>query len=287
VVRSLLSSLAAPHVRRDHRRERRLEARVRRDRFGERVRHGRRHGGALRAAEARQPLQVRRRRLVTEQLVRPRRQSQAAAEKVAHRRRALAGGVVRRHLASAAVRWELAAPLRRERLRLVPPAGVGRGVPEGVRGAGEVDRDGGAGRGGGDHGGGGAEQHGGRREREVVVAREGGGGGGGGAGSEHGNRGGGGGRHGRRGGGQLVVVRALVGGDEDGLVLVAALHLLPDRAVGRHRATVVGARARVALGDLLPVLAPLAPVVHLRSDRWTTTTTEHHHRSSLSPRSCA
>jgi hypothetical protein len=267
VVRSLLSSLAAPHVRRDHRRERRLEARVRRDRLGECVRQGRRHGGAMPAVEARQPLQVRRRRLVAEQPVRfrPRRQAQAASEQVAHRWRALAGGVVRRHLASAAVSWEPAAPRRRERLRIVPPAGVGR-VQEGVRGGGEVERDGGAGRGVGDHGGGGAEQPGGRREREVLVARE-GGGGGGGAGSEHGRRGGGCGCHGRRGGGKCVVVRALVGGDEDGLVLDAALHLLPDRAVGRHRAAVVGARARVALGDLLPVLAPLAPVVHLRSDR--------------------
>lgn len=61
---------------------------------------------------------------------------------------------------------------------------------------------------------------------------------------------------------ERVGVRALVGGDEDGHVVGAALHLLPHRARRRHRAPVVGPRARVPLGDLLPVLPPLAPVVH-------------------------
>jgi hypothetical protein len=33
--------------------------------------------------------------------------------------------------------------------------------------------------------------------------------------------------------------------------------------VGRHRAPVVGPRARVPLGDLLPILPPLATIGHL------------------------
>jgi hypothetical protein len=60
-----------------------------------------------------------------------------------------------------------------------------------------------------------------------------------------------------------VVVDALVGGDQDRRVVRAPLQLLPDGAVGRTGAAVVGARARVPLGYLLPVLPPLAPVVDL------------------------
>uniref|UniRef100_A0A804MYP0 Uncharacterized protein n=1 Tax=Zea mays TaxID=4577 RepID=A0A804MYP0_MAIZE len=203
------------------------------------------------------------------QLFRSRWHAQASTEQVPQRRRDL--GVVGR--VGAAVRQVPAAPRRGDRLGLEPRCccggggGVGQGgVHEGVRrgGGGEVERDGGAGRGGGDHGGG-AEKPGGGRQRVVLVAvdERGRGGGGGGSIGEHGHRRGGRGRHGRRRRRERVVVRAIVRGDQDRRVLRAPLHLLPHRAVRRHRAAVVGARARVPLGDLLPVLPPLAAIGHL------------------------
>jgi hypothetical protein len=42
-------------------------------------------------------------------------------------------------------------------------------------------------------------------------------------------------------------------------------YLLADRAAGGHGAAVVRAGARVALGHLLPVLPPLAPIIDLRT----------------------
>jgi hypothetical protein len=59
-----------------------------------------------------------------------------------------------------------------------------------------------------------------------------------------------------------VVVVALVRGHQDGPVVRAALHLLLHRARRREGAPEVGARAGVVLGHLLPVLAPLVPVLH-------------------------
>jgi hypothetical protein len=60
-----------------------------------------------------------------------------------------------------------------------------------------------------------------------------------------------------------VIVVPLVRGDQHRAVLGAPLDLLADRAAGGHRAPVVRARARVALGHLLAVLPPLAPITDL------------------------
>jgi hypothetical protein len=263
------SGSAAAHDGRDRRGQRGLEARIGRDGLRERVRDGGRHGAMAAAAKAQAAgsLQVR----LGVHLLRPRWHAQVSAEQlvVPERRRAalgVEGGRVGAG-AGAAVRQVPAAPRRRDRLGLEP---VGRGVHEGVRrgrGGGEVESDGGAGRGGGDHGGW-AEQPGGGGCQRVVVAvdERGRGGGGGGARGEHGRRRGGRGRHGRRRRRERVVVRALVRGDQDRRVLRAPLHLLPHRALRRHRAAVVGARTRVPLGDLLPVLPPLTAIGHLIDD---------------------